>query len=148
LDEAANSLQAISFQADQIDQKCRMALEEAQGLGGVMSDILRSTPAAPRIAAPDRVRVSSGVSQGLLLKKVTPLYPEAARQAGIQGHVVLGAVIGKNGDIESLTLISGDPALTDAATGAVRQWKYKPYLLQGQPVRVETQILVNFTLSY
>lgn len=147
LDEAANSLQAISFQDDQINPKCRMALEESPGLAGVMSNVLRSSPTIPRIAPPDRVRVSSGISQGLLLKKVTPKYPDAARQAGIQGRVVLGAMIDKNGDIESLTLISGDPVLTDAALEAVRQWKYKPYLLQGQPVRVETQTLVNFTLS-
>ncbi len=116
-------------------------------LGGVMGSIVNSTMAVPKIATPQRVRVSSGVSQGLLVKKVQPPYPPLARQARIQGVVLLQATISKAGDIEGLTLISGHPMLTQAAIEAVKQWKYKPYLLNGEPVEVETQIQVNFTLA-
>ncbi|MGA7684480.1 MAG: energy transducer TonB [Terriglobales bacterium] len=130
LDEAANSLQAISFQQDQADPNCVMAPDDAS--------------ASPPM--PQRVRVSQGVSQGLLIKKVTPIYPEYARQNRIQGQVILQAEISKSGDIDHLQLITGDPELAPAAMEAVKQWKYKPYLLQGQPVNVETQIIVNFTL--
>jgi protein TonB len=87
------------------------------------------------------------VSAGLLVKKVAPPYPEDARQAHIQGSVVLQALIDKNGDVADLVLVSGHPMLAPAAIKAVKQWKYKPYLLNGQPVNVETQIVVNFALS-
>ena len=116
-------------------------------LGGVMGSIVNSSVAVPKIAAPTRVRVSSGVSQGLLVRKIQPPYPPLARQARIQGVVLLQATISKTGDIEGLTLISGHPMLTQAAIEAVKQWKYKPYLLNGEPVEVETQIQVNFTLA-
>jgi periplasmic protein TonB len=95
-----------------------------------------------------RVRVSSGVSTGLLIKKVAPKYPEVAKQAGVQGQVVLQAEIDKNGDIRTLTFVSGHPCLVPAAIEAVKKWKYKPYTLKGRPVAVETQIIVNFTLSF
>jgi len=95
-----------------------------------------------------RVRVSSGVSTGLLIKKVAPRYPADAKQAGVQGQVILQAEIDKNGDIQNLTLISGHPMLAPAAIEAVKKWKYKPYMLKDRPVAVETQIIVNFTLLF
>jgi len=117
-------------------------------MGGVIGGIINSTPVAvPKIATPQRVRVSSGVSQGLLVRRVNPTYPPLARQARIQGVVVLQAQISKGGDIENLQLISGHPMLAPAAIEAVKQWKYKPYLLNGEPVEVDTQVQVNFTLS-
>ncbi len=117
-------------------------------MGGVIGSVLSSTPTvAPHIATPQRVRVSSGVSSGLLIRKVNPTYPPLARQARIQGTVVLQAQISKEGNIENLQLISGHPMLAPAAIEAVKQWKYKPYLLNGEPVEVETQVQVNFTLS-
>jgi periplasmic protein TonB len=117
-------------------------------MGGVMGSILNSTPVAvPKIATPQRVRVSAGVTQGLLVKRVQPAYPPLARQARIQGTVVLQAQISKAGDIENLQLISGHPMLAPAAIEAVKQWKYRPYLLNGEPVEVETQVQVNFTLA-
>jgi len=97
---------------------------------------------------PRRIRVSSGVESGLLRKKVAPKYPDEARRAGIQGTVILRATISKTGDIADLQLVSGPPELTEAAIKAVKKWKYKPYKLQGEPVEVETQIQVNFTLAY
>jgi protein TonB len=117
-------------------------------MGGVIGSVLSSTPVAvPKIATPQRVRVSSGVSTGLLIRKVPPAYPPLARQARIQGVVVLQAQISKDGTIQNLQLISGHPMLAPAAIEAVKQWTYKPYLLTGEPVEVDTQVLVNFTLA-
>jgi len=117
-------------------------------MGGVIGGIISSTPVAvPKVATPQRVRDSLGVSQGLLVKKVQPAYPPLARQARIQGTVLLQAEISKDGTIENLRLISGHPMLAPAAIEAVKQWRYKPYMLNGEPVAVETQVQVNFTLS-
>src|SRR6202789_3299525 len=117
-------------------------------MGGVIGGIISSTPVAvPKVATPQRVRVSQGVTQGLLIRKVQPNYPPLARQARIQGSVLLQAEISKDGSIENLHLLSGHPMLAPAAIEAVKQWKYKPYILNGEPVEVETQITVNFTLS-
>jgi protein TonB len=117
-------------------------------MGGVIGGIISSTPVAvPKAATPQRVRVSQGVTQGLLIRKIQPNYPPLARQARIQGSVLLQAVISKDGAIENLRLISGHPMLAPAALEAVKQWRYKPYILNGEPVEVETQITVNFTLS-
>jgi protein TonB len=117
-------------------------------MGGVIGGIISSTPVAvPKVATPQRVRVSLGVSQGLLVKRVQPNYPPLARQARIQGTVLLQAEISKDGTIENLRLISGHPMLAPAAIEAVKQWRYRPYMLNGEPVAVETQVQVNFTLS-
>jgi len=117
-------------------------------MGGVLSSVMSSVPTAvPKVATPQRVRVSQGVSQGLLVHKVQPQYPPLARQARIQGVVVLQALIGKDGNIQNLHVVSGHPMLTNAALEAVKEWKYKPYYLNGEPVEVETTINVNFTLS-
>jgi len=116
--------------------------------GGVIGGILSSSHVdVPKVATPARVRVSTGVATGLLIKKVTPNYPQLAKQARIQGQVVLQAEISKDGTIQNLQLISGHPMLAPAAIEAVRQWRYKPYLLNGEPVAVETQVVVNFSLS-
>jgi len=117
-------------------------------MGGVLGSVMSSVPTAvPKVAAPQRVRVSQGVSQGLLIHKVLPQYPPLARQARIQGVVVLEALIGKDGSIQNLHVVSGHPMLTNAALDAVKQWRYKPYYLNGEPVEVETSINVNFTLG-
>jgi len=118
-------------------------------MGGVIGGIVNaaSNLPVPKIATPQRIRVSSGVQSGLLIRKVNPTYPPLARQARIQGVVILQAQISKEGNIENLQLISGHPMLAPAAIEAVKQWKYKPYLLNGEPVEVETQVQVNFTLS-
>lgn len=91
--------------------------------------------------------VSQDVMQGHLFKTVAPVYPPLARAARVQGTVVLAVLIGKDGSIESLTLVSGHPMLVPAAIDAVKQWKYKPYLLNGKAVKAETEVSVNFELS-
>jgi protein TonB len=117
-------------------------------LGGVMGGIIGGTPVAvPKQAIPNRVRVSAGVQQGNLISQVKPTYPAIAKSARIQGAVVLQAEISKQGTIENLRVISGHPMLVQNALDAVKQWRYKPYLLNGEPVPVETTVTVNFTLS-
>lgn len=121
-------------------------------MGGVIGGIISATSrlsTAPKFmpATPQRVRISQGVTKGLLIHRVEPPYPTLARAARVQGDVVLKAIIDKNGDIQDLQLISGHPMLVPAAIAAVKQWRYKPYLLNGQPVEVETTITVIFTLS-
>lgn len=103
---------------------------------------------APGSKLPQRIRVSQGVIQRLKISDVAPSYPAEAKQAGIQGLVILAAVIGKDGSLQSLSVLnSPSPVLSQAAMDAVRQWKYRPYVLNGTPVEVDTQITVNFTLS-
>src|SRR5919109_3326077 len=112
-------------------------------MGGVIGGIISSAPVAvPKVATPQRVRVSQGVTQGLLIRRIQPAYPPLARQARIQGAVVLQAQISKQGTIENLRLISGHPMLAPSAIEAVKQWRYKPYFLNGEPVAVETQVQV------
>jgi len=107
---------------------------------------LVNAPASVPNATPQTLKVSQGVSQGLLVKKVPPVYPPQAMQMRIQGSVQLTANIGTDGSITSVKLVSGDPVLAHAAIDAVKQWKYKPYYLDGQPVEIQTQITVNFKL--
>ena len=97
--------------------------------------------------APEHVRVQAGVTRGMLIKKVPPKYPKKARKNHIEGTVILHAKISKEGDIADLSVISGDPMLTQAALDAVKEWKYRPYLVEGKPVAVETEIRVNFQLA-
>ena len=92
------------------------------------------------------VNVSQGVSQGLLLKKVAPAYPRNAIYMRIEGAVELVATISKSGDISHVAVVSGDSQLIRAASDAVKQWKYKPYMLNGQPVEIQTHVTINFKL--
>lgn len=87
------------------------------------------------------------MTRGLLVHRVEPAYPTLARSARVQGEVVLSAIIDTNGQITNLQLVSGHPMLVPAAITAVREWRYKPYLLNGQPVEVETTITVIFSLQ-
>ena len=85
--------------------------------------------------------------EGNLVHRVQPTYPPIAKAAGIQGAVVLRAVISKEGTIENLSVQSGHPLLVKAALEAVSQWRYRPYLWNGDPFEVETQVMVNFVLN-
>lgn len=87
------------------------------------------------------------IQSARLVRKVSPSYPKKARRAGVEGTVRLHAIIGKDGAVRELSVISGDSLLTDAAMKAVRQWRYEPMLLNGEPVEVDTTIDVNFALN-
>jgi TonB family protein len=110
----------------------------------LIGGMLASAASIPRLTDP--VRVSQGVSQGMLKQRVVPPYPPQARQARIQGEVVLQAVITENGSIGELKVVKGHPLLIRPAYDAVKQWKYRPYLLNGKPVAIQTMITVNFRL--
>lgn len=112
--------------------------------GGVIGGLISSTAPPPKVAAPQKLRISSGVAEGNLVNKVEPQYPQMAKVAHVQGDVVLQALISKNGAIENLRAVSGHPILIQAAMEAVKQWRYRPYLLNGEPVEVETTITVKF----
>jgi TonB family protein len=99
-----------------------------------------------RAAEPKKVRVSSGVAEGLKIHDVQPEYPQAARISHITGDVVLHVLIDREGNIAELTLVSGHPLLAESAINAVKQWKYKPYLLNGKPVEVDTMITVKYQM--
>jgi TonB family protein len=114
---------------------------------GLKGSTAGDAPLRPDTAQPERVKVSSGITNGLLIKKVNPVYPADARASYIQGTVMLRAEISKTGDITDLELVDGPIELAGSAVAAVRQWKYRPYLLMGQPVAVDTQIQVNYQLQ-
>ena len=113
----------------------------------ILNNIVQTVPAIPKVAGPAKVRVSSGVAQGLLIHQMKPAYPTIAAQARIQGTVVLQAMIAKDGTVQDLRVLSGHPLLVNAAVDAVRQWVYRPTLLNGEPVEVIAPITVTFTLN-
>jgi len=122
-------------------------------IGGIISSVPQAAPppppvvAAPKPVAPQRIRVGGNVQQAKLVNQPKPVYPPLAKQARIQGTVRFNAIIGRDGAIANLTVVSGHPLLVPSALEAVRQWKYQPTLLNGEPVEVVTQIDVNFTLQ-
>jgi protein TonB len=128
--------------------------------GGVLGGIISSGNVAPNLppppppvakvekpAAPKRITIGGNVQQAKLVRQPKPVYPPLAKQARISGVVHLHALISANGTIQDLKVISGHPLLIPAALEAVKQWVYQPTLLNGEPVEVQTQIDVNFTLS-
>jgi protein TonB len=118
---------------------------------GVIGSILGETGAAPPPPAaaptPQRIRAGGNVQAAKLISQPMPVYPPLARQARIQGNVVLHAIISKDGRVEQLSVISGHPLLIQAAFDAVRQWRYQPTLLNNEPVEVDTTITVTFTMG-
>jgi protein TonB len=116
--------------------------------GNVMESILgsRLTTPMPPVPVAHHLPVSR-MMEGNLVHRVQPDYPPLARQVRVQGQVVLRAMINREGTIENLQVLSGHPMLVQAALDAVRQWRYRPCVLNGEPVEVETQVTVNFVLS-
>jgi protein TonB len=116
---------------------------------GIPDGILTGTTPAPvaRVPVAKKVVISSGVMAGNRLSGAAPQYPTIAKSARIQGAVVLAASISKTGSIENLRVVSGPPMLQSAALDAVRTWRYKPYLLNGEPVAVDTTVTVIFHLG-
>jgi len=123
-------------------------------IGGLIGGVAAAAPPPPPPpvkqevkATPKRITVGGNVQQAMLVNQPRPTYPPLAKQARISGTVRFTAIIGRDGAIQNLTLVSGHPLLVQAATDAVKQWRYKPTLLNGEPVEVVTQIDVNFTLN-
>jgi periplasmic protein TonB len=121
-------------------------MRKPQLLAAAACVCLAVVAAAQTTDAPKRLRISSRVADGLKTHSVDPTYPREARDKGIQGDVILQATIDTKGNIASLKAVKGDPILADASIEAVKQWKYKPFLLNGEPVEVETTILIKFHL--
>jgi periplasmic protein TonB len=118
------------------------------GSGGVMGGVGfgNNTPQV-KAAPPKKINISAGVAVGNLIQKTQPVYPPIAKAARVSGTVVLQATISKTGTIENLRVLSGPAMLQQAAEDAVRQWRYRPYLLNNDPVEVETTVNVIFTLG-
>jgi protein TonB len=115
--------------------------------GGMLGGIIDAPPPPPPPPPQERIRVGGQVQSAKIMNQARPVYPALARQARIQGKVLLEAVINKEGVIEELTVVSGHPLLIQAALDAVKQWRYQPTMLNGVPVEVITTIEVNFTLG-
>ena len=128
--------------APQLPSPLAVASPNDKNLSGLMSSVPTALPKATLAT----LKISQGVSQGLLIKRVQPRYPQNALAMRVQGAVELQATINKEGNISNLKVVKGDAVLARAATEAVRQWRYKPYYLNGEPVDIETQITVNFKL--
>ena len=107
---------------------------------------LPAAPMPPCQPVPMRIRVSPGVAAGMLLHAEPPNYPPAAKANHVEGTVVLHAVIGKDGKVQDIQVLSGDSRLAEAAVEAVKQWRYRPFRLNGEPVEVDTQITIVFQL--
>src|SRR5215469_2164111 len=123
-------------------------------LGGILGGIPSAAPPPPpppkkeeKAPTPQRIRVGGNVQSAMLVSQQKPIYPPLAKQARISGTVELSAVIGKDGRVANLSVIKGHPLLVQAALDAVKNWIYKPTLLNGEPVEVSTTIDVNFTLA-
>jgi protein TonB len=121
--------------------------------GGTLSGVLGTTSSVPVLAkAPEptlakRVRIPTRVAEANLIHDVPPQYPPEAGRSRVEGIVVLMAVIGKDGTVKDVRVESGLPLLAQAAIDAVKQWRYKPYLIDGEPVEVDSRITINFTLT-
>jgi protein TonB len=122
-------------------------------LGGILGGIPSAAPPPPpppkevKAAPPQRIRVGGNVQAANLINQVRPVYPPLAKQARISGTVELSAIIGRDGRVQDLKVVRGHPLLVQAALDAVKNWIYKPTLLNGEPVEVSTTIDVNFTLA-
>jgi TonB family protein len=135
----ASRLQTVDTAAPSIGN-----IETAEN-GGALPNLMENSSQAT-VPVLQTVSISQGVSQGLVIKKISPSYPPTALRLRIEGPVELLATISKKGDISAVKVVSGDPNLTRAAVDAVKQWKYQPYLLDGAPVEIQTQVTINFKL--
>lgn len=114
---------------------------------GQVGSVASPNEKRPLIPSPQRVRVSQGAAAGNLVERVDPMYPPKAKAQHIEGTVLLRMIINEQGQVEHAELINGHPLLAPAAIDAVKRWKYRPYMLNGEPVEVETHVQVNFSLE-
>lgn len=117
------------------------------GVWGSLSESMRPVVPMPAPAVAKPAFRTSSILEGSLIRRVQPVYPAPAKIARVQGPVILAAIISKEGTMKNVQLISGHPMLVSAAVEAVSQWRYKPYILNGEAIEVETQITVNFRLG-
>jgi TonB family protein len=149
----------LDVKLDPVRPPDEAALGTARGIvgdvpGGLPPDgpspttgLLSSEPRLPRVASPTHIRVAQGVMRSFLITKVTPSYPPEAERQHVDGTVLLHINIDKNGNVSTVEPVTGHPLLIPVAIGAVKQWKYKPYLLNQTPVEVETTVLIKFVIS-
>ena len=144
-----------------IPKKIEIAKDEAPppvnpndtaGVAGGTGDVLGgvgtgAAPPPPPPAAPKRITVGGNVQAASLVNKVEPQYPAIAKTAHVSGTVVLHAIIAKDGSVEKLQFVSGPALLMASAMGAVKEWRYRPTMLNGQPVEVDTTVQVVFSLG-
>lgn len=135
------SLNDLAAAVREVDEHLRVGVQAAPDKSGSILTITLET------GPPQRIRIGGNVQQANLVQKVQPIYPLQAKQDHVQGKVQFTVLIGKDGHVQSVDLLTGEPVLADAAKVAVEKWVYKPTLLNGQPVEVVTQVDVNFTLS-
>ena len=130
-----------------------VAAPDVGGVPGGTGDVIggigtaAAAPPPPKPATPSRIKIGGAVQAASLVKKVTPEYPPIAKTAHLSGTVVLHAIIAKDGSIEKLEFVSGPPLLMASAMSAVKEWKYRPTTLNGQPVEVDTTVQVVFSLG-
>ena len=115
-------------------------------MGGVIGGVIGGTPGPPK-PVQSRIKVGGNVTAARIVNRTTPIYPPLARQTRISGTVRLHAIIAKDGTVQQLEVLSGHPLLVQAALDAVRQWRYQPTLLNGEPVEVDTTVDVIFSLN-
>jgi protein TonB len=137
-DTAQNATQAAKAFDEHLTIRQQSATQSAGGATQV-DLVISSTPGT--------IKVGGNVQSAMIVSKVPPIYPAAAKAAGIQGVVHLSAILGTDGTVQELTVLDGPAELIQAATDAVKQWVYKPTLLNGNPVQVQTTITINFTLN-
>jgi len=118
-----------------------------EGMGGSAPVFNSANGPKVKVEAPKKVSISAGVAVGLLTQKTQPIYPPIAKSARIQGTVVIQATISKSGAVENTRVVSGPTMLRQSALDAVKSWRYRPYLLDGQPVEVDTTVNVVFNLG-
>lgn len=157
LSDSTDEYQRMTGEADEWIQKALEAQQQKAGrsprsvvvgaVGGAVPGAPPPEPPTEQASAPRRVTIGGAVMQSRLTFQTQPIYPAGAKIANIQGTVRLSAVIAKDGSVEMLKLKSGHPLLADAAVKAVMHWKYRPTLLNGEPVEVVTTIDVNFVLG-
>jgi TonB family protein len=122
--------------------------QRIEGSNTPLTDLFHNLPPPPQAAQQtQRIRVGGGVEAASIINRVMPQYPAIAKTAHVSGTIVLHAIIAKDGTVQELTYISGSPLLIKAAIDAVREWRYRPTMLNGEPVEVETTIVVVFNLG-
>jgi len=142
------TVQVIKDEAPDVSAGVEGGFGVPGGTGSVLGGIIgAAAPPPPKVAAPTRIKVGGQVAASKILRQTQPIYPQIAKTAHVSGTVVLHAIIAKDGTIQELTYVSGPALLMKAAIDAVKDWRYTPTMLNGDPVEVDTTVQVVFTLG-